>query len=637
MIYNHSNNDWIYTHRMVANFMKENNLYETFTHKINENNLQIIHHKDFNRYNNNPENLCFMNSKDHILCHRDMAKEMYNSYSNETKLSHINLRKKGFYSYWNSLTDVELNIKKNTVIKNSLNSRNKSSKTFTNNPNRKEIIEKRRIKSIKTKNMPEHKKICSNNAKKQWENTNLREIVKEKQSINYSEKLLDLLFEYYDEYHRIDLILDNKINIKNSEWLNEFNQLNPNNKQLKKMTEITRNNIDKMLKYFGYSNWNDFKRKVPYYNHRITSIEWLTKKQDTGTITIDSQEQLHDYHTFALSCGIFTRNSNLNDIHDIEYLRDNLFVGLGVPKPFLSFQDAAGGGKNLAQYDIRFSKKINRIQQSMIQELNKMAMIHLYLLGYTGEDLNNFQITLTNPSTQQELLKSELMRDKAQTYGELTRAEAGIAAMSHTQAKRMIFNMSDKEIVDDLKQQKMEKVVMQELQDSPVTIKKSGLFTDIDKRFGEPLEDMQMTGGTGEKMPPEGGAPIGGAPPAGGEDLGGLPPAPAGGDMGELPPAPAAGGAPMMENKGLSDEEYEYHIERLVYGKNNKPDEIKGIERDIIQENSNKNNTLNKSADEMINEIDSLLENSKSINKPEKEDELDDIDIEDIEKIDFNQ
>jgi hypothetical protein len=84
--------------------------------------------------------------------------------------------------------------------------------------------------------------------------------------------------------------------------------------------------------------------------------------------------------------------TNLDAIQDIEYLRDNLFIGLGIPKPFLSFQDAAGAGKNMAQYDIRFSKKINRIQQAMIQELNKMAMIHLYLLGYTGEDLSDFYI-----------------------------------------------------------------------------------------------------------------------------------------------------------------------------------------------------------------------------------------------------
>ncbi|HPC09594.1 MAG TPA: portal protein, partial [archaeon] len=192
--------------------------------------------------------------------------------------------------------------------------------------------------------------------------------------------------------------------------------------------------------------------------------------------------------------------SNLDQIQDIEYLRDNLFVGLGIPKPFLSFQDAAGAGKNMAQYDIRFAKKINRIQQAIIQELNKMAIIHLYLMGYSGDDLNSFTLTLTNPSTQQELLKSELLRDKAQTYSELTRGENGIAAMSHTNAKRKIWNMSDSEIVEDLKQQKLERVIMQELQDASVLIKKTGLFADIDKKFGEPMDNLPPTSSNTENM-----------------------------------------------------------------------------------------------------------------------------------------
>jgi len=335
---------------------------------------------------------------------------------------------------------------------------------------------------------------------------------------------------------------------------------------------------------------------------------------------------------------------NLDAIQDIEYLRDNLFVGLGVPKPFLSFQDAAGAGKNMAQYDIRFSKKINRIQQAMIQELNKMAMIHLYLLGYSGEDLKSFTLSLTNPSTQAELLKSELMRDKAQTYTELTRAEGGIAAMSHTTAKRKVFNMSDKEIVDDLKQQKMEKAVMQELADTPVTIKKTGLFTDIDKRYGEPVEGMPISGGTEGGMPPAGGA---GAPPMGGAGApppmgGGAPPM--GGGEGGMPPigggAPAGGEGglpPMIENKRFTEEEYDKHVEKLVYGstqESERKNEI--INRGIIQENNEINDKLNKNALEMVDEINGLLENTESINTVQKINESQDVEIEDIENIDLS-
>jgi hypothetical protein len=307
-----------------------------------------------------------------------------------------------------------------------------------------------------------------------------------------------------------------------------------------------------------------------------------------------------------------------------------LFIGLGIPKPFLSFQDAAGAGKNMAQYDIRFSKKINRIQQAMIQELNKMAMIHLYLLGYSGEDLSDFTLTLTNPSTQQELLKAELLREKSQTYTELTRAEAGIAAMSHTGAKRMLFNMSDREIVEDLKQQKMEKVVMQELMDSPVTIKKSGLFTDIDKRFGEPEAATigAPSGGTEQGgMPPAGGGATG-MPPAGG----GMPPA--GGGATGMPPA--GGGMPPLAESRMTEEQYNDHLEKLVFGTTKHPEQKQeNRHKEIIKENDEINTKLNKNAEAMINEINVLLENTESINKQKKLNETEDIDFENIENIEL--
>jgi len=336
--------------------------------------------------------------------------------------------------------------------------------------------------------------------------------------------------------------------------------------------------------------------------------------------------------------------SNLDQIHDIEYLRDNLFTGLGIPKPFLSFQDAAGAGKNMAQYDIRFAKKVNRIQQAIIQELNKMAMIHLYLLGYTGDDLNNFQLTLTNPSLQAEQMKSELMRDKAQTYTELTRGEGGIAAMSHTNAKRKLWNMSDKEIIDDLKQQKMEKVIMQELQDSPVNIKKTGLFADIDARYGEPVEGMPIgaeTGATtpGGEMPPAGGgAPAGGGmPPVGGAPAGGAPEM--GGGMPPEAAAPPVGGAPpLAEGKGrMSVNEFNKLVEKLVGGETAEPERKKSAKhKKVINENNAIVENQNKKALEMVNEIDTLLNVGESINTQHGAiDTGVDVDFEEIENLDL--
>lgn len=309
--------------------------------------------------------------------------------------------------------------------------------------------------------------------------------------------------------------------------------------------------------------------------------------------------------------------SNLDQIQDIEYLRDNLFTGLGVPKPFLGYQSTAGEGKNLAQMDIRFAKKINRIQQALIQELNKMAIIHLYLLGFSKEDLSNFTLALTNPSTQQEILKTELMQQKAQVYTELTRSEGGIAAMSHTEAKKKIFNMSDKEIINDLKKQFMERAVSQELQDAPLVIRQTGLFTDLNDRYGSG-ELPPQSGGTEQ----EGG--IGGLEGGEGAEEPNLPPIGGGGpdapqSPSELPPVIGQGKGFKDKRPVISEKQYkeltsrfDKFVHEMVTGEQkNKP--LEAIKY-VIRENETKNRELNEKATQMSNEINELLKKSDSIN-----------------------
>jgi hypothetical protein len=286
--------------------------------------------------------------------------------------------------------------------------------------------------------------------------------------------------------------------------------------------------------------------------------------------------------------------SNLSEIADLEYLRDLLFTGLGVPKPFLSFQDASGGGKNMAQFDIRFAKKIVRVQQAMIMELNKMAMIHLYLMGYRNEDLSDFTLTLNNPSTQQELLKTELLEKKGNAYNVLTRAENGIPFVSHTLAKKMLLNFSDREIVEDYKRIKMERVVMQELQDAPVVIKKTGLFNDIDKKYGEPMEGMSLDQLSGQTNQETGGAP---------SPIEGLPNQ----TPSELPPIEVPGG----EQGGVPElqENYDDSIDKLMEIGSTKKQ--KKPTKKIITENNSKVKQLNIDAENSINEINKLIQETE--------------------------
>jgi len=175
---------------------------------------------------------------------------------------------------------------------------------------------------------------------------------------------------------------------------------------------------------------------------------------------------------------------NLSEIADIEYIQKKLLTALRVPKAFLGFEEVVGDGKNLSLQDIRFARTINRIQKSMIQELNKIAIIHLYLLGFEDE-LNNFTLGLTNPSTQADLLKVEQWQQKIQLYRDATTDPGnGILPVSSSWAKKHILGFSDEEIKLDIQQQRIEKAVSAELEKTAEVITKTGIFANIDKLYG---------------------------------------------------------------------------------------------------------------------------------------------------------
>jgi Bacteriophage T4-like portal protein (Gp20)/Intein splicing domain len=205
---------------------------------------------------------------------------------------------------------------------------------------------------------------------------------------------------------------------------------------------------------------------------------------------------------------------NLGEIADIEYIQKKMMAALRIPKAFLGFEDVIGNGKGLALLDIRFARTINRIQQSAIQELNKIALIHLFLLGLEDE-LNNFTLALTNPSGQSDLLRIESWKEKITMYKDATsdQSQMGILPVSHTWAKKNILGMSDNEVILDLQQQRMERAIGFELTNTQNIIKRTGVFDEVDKKYGIPEEDRKKVEAT---MASGGGAAPGGAPGGGG-------------------------------------------------------------------------------------------------------------------------
>ena len=216
---------------------------------------------------------------------------------------------------------------------------------------------------------------------------------------------------------------------------------------------------------------------------------------------------------------------NMTALDDIKFVQNKVLTALRIPKSFLNFEEAAGEGKNLALMDIRFTRTVNRIQQAFLMELTKVASIHLFLLGFNDE-LNNFTLSMNNPSTQAEGLEIENMQKKIDAVRDAVSDPGnGLPVMSQTRALKQIMKWSEKEIKENLEEIRLEKGIAAELEKTTQIIKKTGIFDTVDRIYGEPgaeyMDDQQGQGGMGD----DGGMGGGGAappPPMGGEgDMGG--------------------------------------------------------------------------------------------------------------------
>jgi hypothetical protein len=576
-VWNNKTKKWNFTHRIVANFMKVLNQHVEFVYNDNFilEDKKTIHHLDINRYNNTPSNLVFMNNRDHYGYHSDNiniehcklgGQALKNKLIENPKLKEelairasINSKKmwskrsvedieiisekqsNGLKKYIQNLTEGE---KKDRFSKNIHTPQAKSKTLISLLSWCKDIdnLKKKGALISATKQLYENKLKSSQLAKKNWESPYYRDKVFSKpQKLIFNDLLFNIFVEKTKQYNKVNEIITSLNNDEN--FMIEFSNLNNGiRSSLVNLTVFTHNNLNKLLNAFGYTNWKSWKGRE-YNNHKIVSIEIMEERMDTGTITIDGNEIYHNYHTFAIESGIFIKNSNLGEIADIEYIQKKLVTALRIPKTFLGFEDVVGDGKTLSLQDIRFARTINRIQKCMISELNKIAIIHLFLLGFEDE-ISNFTLGLTNPSTQSDLLKIDIWKEKIGLYRDaVADPGTGIAPVSATWAKKHIFGFSDEEIRLDLQQQRIEKAVGEELKQTPLIIKKTGLFDNIDKLYGSVSGGTASAGATPPPPDDMGGMDMGGMD-MGGMDMGAPPPPPLPPGGGEMPPPGEPGLAP---------------------------------------------------------------------------------------------
>jgi hypothetical protein len=148
-------------------------------------------------------------------------------------------------------------------------------------------------------------------------------------------------------------------------------------------------------------------KKTPYMDHQTGEYN----------LKYNMQNMLEDFYIPVRGNDTSTKiettkGLEYDGIKDVEYLRDKLFAALKVPKAFMGYEKDLTGKATLAAEDIRFARTIDRIQRIILSELNKIALVHLYTQGFTGESLTNFEISLTTPSIIYDQERIALMKEK---------------------------------------------------------------------------------------------------------------------------------------------------------------------------------------------------------------------------------
>jgi len=217
--------------------------------------------------------------------------------------------------------------------------------------------------------------------------------------------------------------------------------------------------------------------------------------------------------------------NNASDIGDLEYLRDKLFPGVGVPRQYLFDDQFANANLNLSSKSLPFAKKIRRIQKFFIEALYKIAIIELKLHNIPNRKIEELEIFMNNPSNIDE--KDRVERDTAKW--QLIATIKSLNTESVFFPDYLIYSdylgYDDNEIVEILKLSKLQEAKQNPFEAFPKELWPDGA-DDLLMGTAPEGEGGETPIGPEEGMPAEVSAELGPPPDEGGGETGAEPVAP---------------------------------------------------------------------------------------------------------------
>jgi hypothetical protein len=207
---------------------------------------------------------------------------------------------------------------------------------------------------------------------------------------------------------------------------------------------------------------------------------------------------------------------SLGEVDDAIYFRTKLFVSLNFPKNYFSGDDINITKVSLSSQDVKFARKIERLQASFEDGLYELADRHLTLRGYPQELYKDLKIKMTPPSDWRELSRLDVINAR---LGVATQLKSSILMSDYDIYINWLKYSQDQtdEMLGRLKIQKLEELKIQVLSQNPqllgvgVPKEDSSQETELGTEPGGPAANLEAPSETSAETPSEGAPPQAGA------------------------------------------------------------------------------------------------------------------------------
>ena len=222
--------------------------------------------------------------------------------------------------------------------------------------------------------------------------------------------------------------------------------------------------------------------------HTITEIRRCDLPEQVGTLTIDGNEVYHDFHTFAIAQGVYTKNSvsmmdstyspiatnedfffphtsdgrgssvdvlpggnNLGEITDLRFFSNKMYRALGIPSSYLpttaddgtaSYSDGRVGTALIQEW--RFNQHCMRLQSMIADKLDSEFKLFLKWRGF-NIDGSLFDLAFNEPQNFAQYRQADIDSARIATFTQLE----GYSYLSKRWLMKRYLGMTEQEISEN--------------------------------------------------------------------------------------------------------------------------------------------------------------------------------------------